>query len=85
MNFAGEIESGEGLSYPPDTTRLVQWDLGYARQNPDLYGKKWRALESRLFDLLDSGRPLTISAEGRSYVLPPVSARKWKARFQKIC
>jgi hypothetical protein len=32
-----------------------------------------------------SGRPLTISAEGKSYVLPPVNAPRWRARFQKIC
>ena len=32
------------------------------------------ALENRVLELLDSGRPLTISAEGKSYVLPPVKA-----------
>ncbi len=85
MNFEGEIESGEGLSYPPNTTGFVQWDLGYARQNPGLYEKKWKQLESRLFDLLDSGQKLTVSAEGRSYVLPPINVRKWKSRFKKIC
>jgi hypothetical protein len=37
------------------------------------------------FDLLDSGRPLTISAEGKSYVLPAVKVPRWRARFQKIC
>jgi hypothetical protein len=31
------------------------------------------------------GRPLTISAEGKSYVLPPVNVPRWRARFQKIC
>jgi hypothetical protein len=38
-----------------------------------------------MFDLLDSGQPLTISAEGKSYVLPPVNVPGWRARFQKIC
>jgi hypothetical protein len=45
---------------------------------------KWRALENRVLDLLGSGQPLTISAEGKSYVLPPVKVRHWRARFQ-IC
>lgn len=30
-------------------------------------------------------QPLTISAEGKSYVLPPVKVPRWRARFQKIC
>jgi hypothetical protein len=85
MNFTGEIESGEGLSYPSGTTGFVQWDLGYARQNPDLYEKKWKQLESRLFDLLDAGQKITVSAQGYSYVLPPINVRKWKSRFKKIC
>jgi hypothetical protein len=42
-------------------------------------------MENGVFDLLDSGRPLMISAEGKSYVLPPVNARRWRKRFQKIC
>jgi hypothetical protein len=62
-----------------------QPDLGYAREDPELYEDKWHALENRVFDLLDAGHPLTISAEGKSYVLPPVSVRRWRARFQKIC
>jgi hypothetical protein len=52
--------------------------------HPELDGDKWRALENRVFDLLDSGG-LTISAEGKSYVLPPVNAPRCRARFQKIC
>jgi hypothetical protein len=39
----------------------------------------------RLLDLLGSGQPLTISAEGKSYVLPPAKVPRWRARFQKIC
>jgi len=80
MDFAGFIYAGPE-SFPPGTTWFNQADLGY----PDLSEDKWRALENRLFDLLDSGRPLTISAEGKSYVLPPVNAPRWRARFQKIC
>jgi len=64
MTFKGEIEDGfeDG---PPKTTHFVQWDLGYPRQDPGLYEKKWHQLENRLFDLLDAGLPLTISAEGK--------------------
>jgi hypothetical protein len=80
MDFAGFIYAGPE-SFPPDTTWFNQADLGY----PELSEDKWHALENRLFDLLDSGRPLTISAEGKSYVLPPVNAPRWRARFQKIC
>jgi hypothetical protein len=84
MDFAGEIDSGFEDD-PPNTTHFVQWDLGYSRQDPNLYEKKWHRLESRFFDLLDSGRPLTVSAEGRNYVLPAVNASRWRQRFQKIC
>jgi hypothetical protein len=84
MDFAGFIYAGPE-SFPPDTTWFNQADLGYARDDPELYEDKWHALENRTFDLLDSGQPLTISAEGKSYVLPPVSAPRWRARFQKIC
>jgi hypothetical protein len=66
---------------PTDLPFFNQADLG----QPELDEDKWRALENRFFDLLDSGRPLTISAEGKSYLLPPVNAPRWRARWQKIC
>jgi hypothetical protein len=84
MDFAGEIDSGF-TDGPPNTTHFVQWDLGYRRQDPNLYEKKWHQLESRFFHLLDSGQPLTILAEGQNYVLPAVSAARWRQRFHKIC
>jgi hypothetical protein len=70
---------------PAHTTIFDQPDLGYARDDPELYEDKWHALENRVFDLLDSGQPLTISAEGKSYVLPPANVPRWRRRFQKIC
>jgi hypothetical protein len=85
MTFEGEIDSASGANDPPNTTHFTQWDLGYKRQDPELFGKKWKSLESRFLDLLDSGQPLTVSAEGKSYVLPAVKALGWKARFKKIC
>ena len=84
MDFAGEIASADEDD-PPNTTHFLQWDLGYRRQDPNLYEKKWHRLESRFFDLLESGQPLTISAEGRNYVLPAVNAARWRQRFQKMC
>jgi hypothetical protein len=80
MEFAGFSYAGPE-SYPPHTAMFNQSDLG----DSDLDRDKWRALENRVLDLLDSGQPLTISAEGKSYVLPPVKAPRWRARFQKIC
>ena len=88
MDFAGftYLLDGPGSEgWPPNTTMFNQADLGYARDDPELYQDKWHALENRVFDFLDSGRPLTISAEGKSYALPPVNAPRWRARFQKIC
>jgi hypothetical protein len=84
MDFAGVIDAGSEHD-PPHTTMFDQPDLGYAREDPELYEDKWHALENRVFDLLDSGHRLTISAEGKSYVLPPVNVPRWRARFQKIC
>jgi hypothetical protein len=76
MDFAGVIDAGSEYD-PPHTTIFDQPDLGYAREDPALYEDKWHALENRVFDLLDSEQPLTISAEGKSYVLPPVNVPRW--------
>ena len=85
MDFAGFIYAGSEYD-PPHTAIFNQSDLGYDHDDdPELYEDKWHALENRVFDLLDSGQPLTISAESKSYVLPPVNVPRWRARFQKIC
>ena len=84
MDFAGVVDGGTEYD-PPHTTMFDQPYLGYARDDPELYEDKWHALENRVFDLLDSGQPLTISAEGKSYILPPINVPRWRARFQKIC
>jgi hypothetical protein len=80
MDFAGFVDAGSELT-PPDVRMFDQADLG----NPGLDQEKWRALEYRVLDLFSSGQPLTISAEGKSYVLPPVKAPRWRARWEKIC
>ena len=81
MDFAGNIFPHPEVEMPTDRPFFNQAELGH----PELDKDKWGALENSVFDLLDSGRPLTISAEGKSYVLPPVNVPRWRARFQKIC
>ena len=81
MDFAG-IRLHDRSREMADRTPVFQpAGLGH----PELDEDKWRALENRVLDLLGSGRPLTISAEGKSYVLPAVKVPRWRARFQKIC
>jgi hypothetical protein len=84
MEFKGEIGEAHDDD-PPDTTHFQQWDLGYRRQDPALYGTAWKKLERRFLDLLGSGQPLTISAEGKSYTLPAVDAPDWKKQFTDRC
>jgi hypothetical protein len=83
MDFAGYVlePSPEVVEMPTDLPLFNEAELGH----PEFDVDKWGALENRFFDLLDSGRQLTISAEGKSYVLPPVNAPRWRARWQKIC
>jgi hypothetical protein len=85
MKLDGIIESRFAEMSPPNTTHFVQWDLGFTRQDRELYGRRWKRQEARLLDFLDSGRPLTVSAEGKSYELPAISIHGWKQRFKKIC
>ena len=82
-DFAGNVfaPSPEVVEMPTDLPFFNQADFGH----PEVDADKWDALKNRFFDFLDSGRPLTISAEGKSYVLPPVKAPRWRARWQKIC
>ena len=79
MDFAGYVfaPSPEVVEMPTDLPLFNEAELGH----PELDVDKWGALENRFFDLLDSGQPLTILAEGKSYVLPSVNAPRW----QKIC
>ena len=83
MDFAGYVlaPSPEVVEMPTDLPLFNEAELGH----PEFDVDKWGALENRFFDLLDSGRQLTISAEGKSYVLPPVNAPRWRARWHKIC
>src|SRR6516225_5898968 len=84
LGFAAVV-FGFGLSEALAAGDVWKGSWKYELGHPELDVDKWGALENRFFDLLDSGRPLTISAEGKSYVLPPVNAPRWWARWQKIC
>jgi len=78
MTFAGEFQEPWGGG----ATTFLQWDLGYRRQDPALYGKAWNAEKRRLLDLLGAG-PITVSAEGRKYEIPAAAIPDWKAAFEK--
>jgi hypothetical protein len=80
MTINGEFQETD----ENDSTDFVQWDLGYKRQDPALFGKAWDKQKSKLLSFIASG-PLTVSAEGKSYQLPPVGAAGWQARFEKRC
>ena len=78
MTFVGEFQE-------PDTdsvTTFLQWDLGYSRQDPKLFGKDWNRQKRKLLDLLASG-PVTVSAEGHSYRMPAVVLREWRTAFEE--
>jgi hypothetical protein len=62
-------------------TDFQQWDLGYSRQDPEVYGTRWKVLFAQLLDLLGSGQPLTVSAGTDSYQLPAIDAANWRAEF----
>jgi hypothetical protein len=63
-------------------TEFRQVYLGYLHSDPRVYGKKWLAIRARLYTMLGSGRPLTISAGKSSYQLPPIDAANWQAPFE---
>lgn len=64
----GESEEPAG----EDQTTFVQWDLGFARQDPDLYGSRWKKERSRLLDLIAQADPLTIGNGHERYDIPRV-------------
>jgi hypothetical protein len=86
----GQLQAGFGDTrlgehFPKTTAYVVQTDLGYDHGGAETYGDKWRKDEAALLEFLDSGAPLTISAEGASYTLPPIGVADWRQRFRKVC
>ena len=79
MKLRGEFQEPEA----DDDTTFVQWDLGFSRQDPELFGKRWDKIYLRLLDLIGSGQPLIISSGKASYRLPPPDAPGWKEALAK--
>jgi hypothetical protein len=85
MIFDGEFEEPIEVQDPVPmnfATQFQQFYLGYAKHDDRVYGKKWLATRSRLYALLGSAKPLTVSAGKDSYQLPPIDAANWRAPFE---
>jgi hypothetical protein len=74
MTFDGEFQ----VAAEDSQTNFVQWDLGFRRQDPKLYGKRWNRIKSRLLNLIASGEPLKVSSGKNSYQLPAIITTNWK-------
>jgi hypothetical protein len=85
MNLTGVMQAGVNDDLPADTTYFFQSDLGYDPNSSAIASPAWQKRQARLFDFLDSGRSLAISAAGKVYVLPAIKVADWKARFKKVC
>jgi hypothetical protein len=86
MTFDGEFVPPVKVEVPVPmnfATEFAQTYLGYAKNDERVYGKKWLALRARLYALLGSGKPLTISAGKDSYQLPPIDAAGWRTPFER--
>ena len=86
MTFDGEFVPQLKVEAPGPrdyATEFRQTWLGYAKNDPQVYGKRWLATRSRLYALLGSGEPLTISAGKNSYQLPPIDAANWRRPFER--
>jgi hypothetical protein len=74
-----EVQDPAPMNFATDFQQLY---LGYAKHDDRVYGKNWLALRSRLYALLGSAKPLTISAGKESYQLPALDAAGWRAPFE---
>src|SRR5258705_13539725 len=82
MAFVGEFVEPVEVEVPVPmnfATEFAQTYLGYAKNDPRVYGKKRLALRTRLYSLLGSGEPLTISA-GKKRSSPPPRRAGERAR-----
>lgn|GEM_PF-3551281 len=78
MTLRGEFEEPTA----DDQTTFVQWDLGFARQDPELYGKRWDKVSSRLLDLIAKADPLTIASGQQRYEIPRVDVPGWRGPIE---
>jgi hypothetical protein len=86
MTFDGEFVPPVTVEVPVPmnfATEFAQTYLGYAKHDPQVYGKKWLALRARLYALLGSNQPLTIAAGNSRYQLPPIDAPNWRKPFER--
>lgn len=86
MTFDGEFVPPVKVDVPEPmdfATEFAQAYLGYARNDPRVYGKDWLAKRARLYALLGSGEALTIAAGKNSFRLPPVDAANWRTPFER--
>ncbi len=79
MKLIGEFEEADG----DDRTTFVQWDLGFSRRDPGLFGKRWDRIQSRLLSVIERADPLVISAARSEYRLPRVDAPNWRSAIEK--
>jgi hypothetical protein len=82
ITFDGEFEEPIEVQDPAPmnfATDFQQLYLGYAKHDDRVYGKNWLAPRARLYALLGSAKPLTISAGKDRYRLPAIDASKWRA------
>lgn len=85
MTFDGEFVPPVKVEVPVPmsfATEFAQTYLGYAKNDPRVYGKKWLSLRAQFYALLGSGEPLTISAGKDSYQLPAIDAADWHKKFE---
>ncbi len=86
MTFDGEFVPPVAVEVPVPmnfATEFAQTYLGYAKNDPRVYGKKWLALRARFYAVLGAGEPLTISAGKTSYQLPAIDAANWRKPFER--
>ena len=79
MKLLGEFEAPD----KNDLTDFVQWDLGFSRRDPELFGTRWGRIRSRLLDLMAKADPLIISNGSNSYRLPRIDAPDWRDNLEK--
>jgi hypothetical protein len=79
MRLRGEFEEPSA----DDQTTFVQWDLGFSRQDPELYARRWKRVRSRLLDLIATADPLTIASGYRRYHIPRVDVPGWRRPIER--
>ena len=69
-------------SYENSVTNFQQAYLGYGKNDPRVYGKRWQEAESRLLDLIGSEGGFIVSAGATNYLVPAIDIDKWRRPFE---